>query len=344
VIKEAIGTLVNGNSLNADTASQVMEEIMDGKASAAQLSAFVTALRIKGETAEEIAGLARMMQSKAIQVKANYPVLDIVGTGGDGLNTFNISTASSFIAAGAGIRVAKHGNRAASSLCGAADVLEKLGVNINLKADEVEKCIQDVGIGFMFAPVFHPAMKYASAPRKEIGIRTVFNILGPLTNPAHAEYQVIGVPDLETAEKIVSALVQLEVKHSLVVHGLNGMDEISITGDSLVWEIVHGKIIVAKKKISPADFGLELAAQVEITGGIAEENAAIVMRVLKGVKGPQRDVVVLNSAAALVAANLASTLQEGVTLSQNTIDCGLALNKLKHLISYSQTFNNGNSK
>jgi anthranilate phosphoribosyltransferase len=344
MIKEAIGTLVNGNSLNADTASQVMEEIMDGKASSAQLSAFITALRIKGETAEEIAGLARMMQSKAIQVKANCPVLDIVGTGGDGLNTFNISTASSFIAAGAGIKVAKHGNRAASSLCGAADVLEKLGVNINLRADEVEKCIQDVGIGFMFAPVFHPAMKYASAPRKEIGIRTVFNILGPLTNPAHAEYQVIGVPDLETAEKIVAALVQLEVKHALVVHGLNGMDEISIIGDSLIWEIIQGKIIVAKKRISPVEFGLELAAQIEITGGKAEENAAIVKRILKGVKGPQRDVVVLNSAAALVAANLASTLQEGVTLSQNTIDSGLALNKLNHLISYSQTFTNGNSK
>ena len=188
-------------------AAPVMEEIMEGKATPAQLGAFITALRIKGETADEIAGLASVMRAKAIQVKATGPVLDIVGTGGDGLNTFNISTAAAFVAAGAGIKVAKHGNRAASSQCGSADVLEKLGVKIDLNAEQVQRCIQEVGIGFMFAPAFHPAMKYAAGPRREIGIRTVFNILGPLTNPAHAEYQVIGVPNQELAEKIVPALM-----------------------------------------------------------------------------------------------------------------------------------------
>jgi anthranilate phosphoribosyltransferase len=339
MIKEAIAELVNAKSLSSDTAAQVMEEIMEGKATPSQLSAFITALRIKGETAEEIAGLARIMQSKAIQVHASGPLLDIVGTGGDGLNTFNISTTAAFVAAAAGIKVAKHGNRSASSLCGSADVLENLGVKIDLTAEQVANCITNVGIGFMFAQVFHPAMKYAAAPRREIGIRTVFNVLGPLTNPAHAEYQVIGVPKIDLAEKIVPALTCLGIKHALVVHGLNGMDELSISGASLVWEVSQGKLIPERRQISPLDFGLKIGNQEEIRGGKAEENAATLRHVLSGVPGPSRDVVVLNSAAALVAANRADTLQEGVTLAQNLIDGGGALRKLDQLIEYTRTFN-----
>jgi anthranilate phosphoribosyltransferase len=334
MIKEAISTLVDGKSLSSETAAQVMEEIMDGKATTAQLGSFLTALRIKGETPDEIAGLAKVMQSKALQVRVGGPLLDIVGTGGDGLNTFNISTAAAFVAAGAGIKVAKHGNRAASSLCGSADVLENLGVKIDLSAEQVEKCIQEVGIGFMFAQVFHPAMKYAGPSRKEIGIRTVFNILGPLTNPAHAEYLALGVPNADLAEKIVPALTHLGVKHALVVNGLNGMDELSIAGDSLIWEVSQGKVITSERKISPLDFGLKIASQEEIRGGKAEENATYVIQVLSGVRGPRRDVVVLNSAAAMVAANRAPTLQEGVALAQKTIDSGEALKKLVHLTNY----------
>ena len=344
MIKDAIGALIEGKSLNTETAAQVMEEIMDGKATPAQLGAFLTALRIKGETAEEIAGLAKVMQSKAIQVKVNEPLLDIVGIGGDGLNTFNISTTAAFVAAGAGIKVAKHGNRSASSLCGSADVLENLGVKIDLSAEEVEKCIINVGIGFMFAQVFHPAMKYAGAPRREIGIRTVFNILGPLTNPAHAEFQVIGIPQINLAEKIVSALLQLNLQHVLVVHGLNGMDELSIEGNSLIWEIKQGKLISSKRQISPLDFGLKIALQSEIKGGKAEENATILRRVLSGASGSQRDVVVLNAAAAMLAANKAKNIQDGVALAQKTIDSGLALEKLNQLIRYTQNFKDAKIK
>jgi anthranilate phosphoribosyltransferase len=336
MIKEAIATLVDGKSLNTETASQVMEEIMEGKATPSQLSSFLTALRIKGETSDEIAGLAKMMQSKALQVKVGGPLLDIVGTGGDGLNTFNISTASAFVAAGAGIKIAKHGNRAASSLCGSADVLECLGVRIDLTPEQVEMCIREVGIGFMFAQVFHPAMKYAGPSRKEIGIRTVFNILGPLTNPAHAEYLVLGVPSPDLAEKIVPTLLRLGVKHALVVNGSNGMDELSISGDSLVWEVSQGKVIASKFKISPLDFGLKIALQEEVRGGKAEDNAGSIRQILSGVPGPRRDVVVLNSAAAMVAANLAPTFREGLALAQKTIDSGDALKKLDYLIKYSR--------
>jgi anthranilate phosphoribosyltransferase len=338
MIKEAIATLIDGKSLNTETAAQVMEEIMDGKSTPAQLGSFLTALRIKGETSEEIAGFARVMQSKAIQVKVNGPCLDIVGTGGDGLNAINVSTGAAFVAAGAGIKIAKHGNRAASSLCGSADVLESLGIKIDLTAEQVEKCIKDVGIGFMFAQVFHPAMKYAGPSRKEIGIRTVFNILGPLTNPAHAESQVIGVPNIDMAEKIVSTLVRLNTKHALVVHGLNGMDELSIAGDSLIWEVKQGILISSKFKISPLDFGLKIASQDEIRGGKAEENANILKQVLSGTTGPRRDVIVLNAGAAMVAADITGTLKEGIKIAQQTIDSGLALEKVNQLVSYTRAF------
>ena len=336
MIKEAIGTLVSGKSLTENEAASVMEEIMEGKASPAQLGAFITALRIKGETAEEIAGLAGVMRDKAIRVTATRPVLDVVGTGGDGQNTFNISTAAAFVAAGAGIKVAKHGNRAASSQCGSADVLETLGVKIDLNAEQVQRCIQEVGIGFMFAPAFHPAMKYAAGPRREIGIRTVFNILGPLTNPARAEYLVIGVPREELAEKIVQAIMHLGAKHALVVHGLSGMDEISISGNSLIWEIKNGKLISSRKSISPEDFGIPLAPTSSICGGPPQENAATLRLIFSGDRSAKRDVTVLNAAATLLAGENVETWEEGVKLSQEILDSGKALDKLNRLVEFTR--------
>jgi anthranilate phosphoribosyltransferase len=335
MIKEAIGTLVKGQSLTLDEAAGVMDEIMEGKATAAQLGAFITALSIKGETADEIAGLAGVMRAKAIQVNVNGPVLDVVGTGGDGQNTFNISTSAAIVAAAAGLRVAKHGNRAASSKCGSADVLERLGVKIDLSAGQVQKCIQEAGIGFMFAAAFHPAMKYAAGPRREIGIRSVFNVLGPLTNPAHAEYQVIGVPNIELAEKMVQAVISLKTKHALIVYGLNGIDEISVTDSSLIWEVKDRKL-ASMRRINPEDFGLQRSAKDDICGGTPEENAQAILGIFAGQLGPRRDVVVINAAAALVAGERVETLNSGVVLAQELIDCGKALAKLKELIKVSQ--------
>jgi anthranilate phosphoribosyltransferase len=335
MIKEAIGKLVRGQSLKAEEAIEVMNEIMDGKATAAQLGAFLTALSIKGETSEEITGLAGVMRSRAIQVKVTGPVLDVVGTGGDGQNTFNISTAAAIAAAAADLKVAKHGNRAASSKCGSADVLEKLGVKIDLNASQVQQCIQEAGIGFMFAVGFHPAMKHAAGPRKEIGIRSVFNILGPLTNPAHAEYQVIGVPNIELAEKLVPAVIHLGARHALIVHGLNGIDELSITDKSLIWEIKDGRML-SLHHICPEDFGLERSTRESIIGGTPEENAEIIRRIFRGEPGAVRDVVVLNTAAAMVAGERVETLEQGVVLAKEVIDDGRALRKLKEFIEISQ--------
>ena len=335
MIKEAIGTLVLGNSLTMEEAASVMEEIMEGKVTPAQLGAFITALRIKGETADEITGLARVMRAKAIPVPIAEPVIDVVGTGGDNLNTFNISTAAAFVAAGAGLKVAKHNNRAMSSQCGSADVVEALGVRIDLNAEQVQRCVQEVGIGFMFAPAFHPAMKYAAAPRHEIGIRTVFNILGPLTNPARAEYQVLGVPDEELGEKIACVLHRLGTKHSLVVHGVDGMDEISISGKSLIWDVTEYG--VSKPcEICPEDFGFKRVNMTEIKGGTPEENAETLRRILNGEGTAKRDIVVMNAAAALVAGNRASDLREGAHIAEKVIDNGQARAKLDELINLSQ--------
>ena len=335
MIKEAIETLVLGNSLTMEEAASVMEEIMEGKVTPAQLGAFITALRIKGETADEITGLARVMRAKAIPVPIAEPVIDVVGTGGDNLNTFNISTAAAFVAAGAGLKVAKHNNRAMSSQCGSADVVEALGVRIDLNAEQVQRCVQEVGIGFMFAPAFHPAMKYAAAPRHEIGIRTVFNILGPLTNPARAEYQVLGVPNEELGEKIACALHRLGTKHSLVVHGVDGMDEISISGRSLIWDVTEYG--VSKPcEICPEDFGFKRGNMTEIKGGTPEENAETLRRILNGEGAAKRDIVVMNAAAALVAGNRASDLREGAHIAEKVIDSGQARAKLDELINLSQ--------
>jgi anthranilate phosphoribosyltransferase len=335
MIKEAINTLVSGDSLNFEQSAAVMAEIMGGEATPAQIAAFVTSLRIKGETVEEIAGLASVMRGKAVPVKATPPVIDTCGTGGDNSATINISTAAAFVAAGAGLKVAKHGNRAMTSQCGSADVLEALGVKIELNAEAVAECLEKVGIGFMFAPLFHPAMKHAAGPRREIGIRTVFNILGPITNPARAEFQVIGVPNKELGEKIAAVLHRLGTKHSLVVHSLDGMDELSIGDKSIIWEI-NEQGVLPPSEVNPADFGLARTGVSEIRGGTPEENAGVLRRVFNGEKGPVRDVVVLNAAAAIYAGNLASDLKEGLRLAEAAIDSGQAGEKLEGLIKLSQ--------
>jgi len=336
MIKEAIQTLISGNSLTMEEAASVMEEIMEGEVTPAQFGAFVTALRLKGETVDEIAGFAKIMRAKAIPVTVAGPVVDTCGTGGDGSSTFNISTAAAFVVASAGLKVAKHGNRAMSSQCGSADVLETLGVKIDLNAEQVQRCLQEVGIGFMFAPVFHPAMKYAAVPRREIRIRTVFNILGPLTNPAGAEAQVLGVADETLVEKLTLVLKSLGCHHALVVHGEDGLDEITVTGKTQVCELKDGGI--KSYSISPEDLGLSRASLDSLKGGTLDENATLLRRVLVGTPGPQQDVVLMNAAAVLLAGGRARTLKQGVALARKVIDEGHASAKLEQLIKLSQSF------
>lgn len=335
MIKEAISLLVSGQSLSMEQAAQVMEEIMQGEATPAQFGAFVTALRLKGETVEEIVGLAKTMRAKAIPVTITEPVVDTCGTGGDGSHTFNISTAAAFVVAGAGLKVAKHGNRAMSSQCGSADVLEALGVKIELEADQVLRCLQAVGMGFMFAPSFHPAMKHAAAPRRELGIRTVFNILGPLTNPAGARSQVLGVADGSLAEKLVLVLQGLGCHHALVVHGEDGLDEITVTDSTRIYELKDG--YVKNYAISPEDFGLPRASLDSLRGGTTEENATLLRAILAGGRGHHRDVVLMNAAAALLAGDRVATIQQGLALAGEVIDDGSALAKLEQLTEFSQS-------
>lgn len=334
MIREAIGKMVVGESLAREEAAQVMEEIMVGEATPAQLGAFMTLLRVKGETEEEIAGLAATMRARAIPVTTARRVVDTCGTGGDASGTFNISTAAAFVVAGAGLSVAKHGNRAMSSSCGSADVLEALGVNVNLPPEAVGRCLDEVRIGFMFAPLFHPAMRHAAGPRRELGFRTVFNILGPLTNPAGAPAQVLGVADRALARKMAGALRQLGTHHALVVHGSDGLDEVTITGPTVVVEVNHGEL--HEYTVRPEECGLPSAPVEHIRGGTAAENAAIIRSVLAGERGPRRDVVLLNAAAALVAGDLAHDLPSGVGLAAAAIDRGDALRVLEDLIAFSQ--------
>jgi anthranilate phosphoribosyltransferase len=337
MIREAIGILVSGQSLTMEQAAQVMDEIMSGEATPAQLSSFVTALRLKGETVEEIAGLASVMRAKAIPVAVSGPVVDTCGTGGDGSLTFNISTAAAFVVAGAGLKVAKHGNRAMSSGCGSIDVLEELGAKIDLNAEQVQECLEKVGIGFMFAPIFHPAMKYAAGPRREIGIRTVFNIVGPLTNPAGAKAQIIGVPESSVLEKVARALHLLGCEHAFVVHGEDGLDEISTCQKTMISELKGDA--VETYFITPEEIGLPRASLESLKGGSAQENARILYEVLAGAQGPCRDVVLLNAAAALIAGDKAQTWEEGLELARQAIDNGQSLQKLQGVIELSQSFN-----
>jgi anthranilate synthase/phosphoribosyltransferase len=333
-IKDMIQKLAAGQSLTAEEASTTMEEIMNGTATPAQFGAFVTALRFKGETVEEIIGLARTMRAKAVPVVVTGNVVDTCGTGGDDTHSFNISTAAAFVAAGAGLKIAKHGNRAMSSQCGSADVLEALGVKIELNAEQVKKCIEQVGIGFIFAPAFHPAMKYATIPRREIGIRTIFNILGPLTNPAGAKAQVIGVPDKTTMKKIALALQGLGCHHALVVHGEDGLDEITNTGKTFVCELIDGE--VHEYFFSPQDFGFPNASPENLKGGTPHENANMILNVLANVPSPRRDIVLMNAAAALLASDAVNTMKEGITLAKSAISSGKAMAKLNQLIELSK--------
>ncbi len=336
MIREATIKVIEGESLAREEAAAVMTEIMDATCTAAQFGAFVTALRAKGETAEEIAGCLAVMRDKALPVNVSQPVADTCGTGGDGVGTFNISTANAIVLAAAGQPVAKHGNRAMSSACGSADVLEALGVQIELGPDAVAQCIEKVGIGFMFAQAYHPAMKFAAPLRREIGIRTIFNILGPLTNPAGASYRVFGVADPGLAEDIAHALSALGVRRALVVHGeADGVDEISISGPTLVTEWDGNS--VKSYRLDPQDFGVAVAPVSDVAGGSVDENAQYVRDVLSGKPGPRRDVVVMNAAAGLVVSGRARDWQDGAAQAAAAIDSGQAAAKLEALASLSQS-------
>jgi anthranilate phosphoribosyltransferase len=336
MIREAIAALVDGRSLTEAEAAAVMEEIMSGEATPAQFGAFVTALRLKGETVDEIAGMARVMREKARRVHVEGVLLDTCGTGGDARGTFNVSTAAAFVAAGAGARVAKHGNRAMTSRCGSADVLEALGARIDLSPEQVKACLEETGVGFMFAPSFHPAMKFAAGPRREIGVRTVFNILGPLTNPAGATCQVLGVADPSLAETMALVLARLGSRRALVVHGRDGLDEMSISGPTLVCELVEGR--VRRYEVTPQEVGLALSDAASVAGGTPEENAAALREVLAGRPGPQRDIVVLNAAAGLVALERAAALAEGVALAADAVDSGAARERLERFVAVTNSF------
>ncbi|MBD3184514.1 anthranilate phosphoribosyltransferase [Candidatus Poribacteria bacterium] len=330
MIKEAINMVVEGKDLSQEEAAEAMNEIMSGEATPAQIASFITALRLKGETVDEITGCARIMREKVTRIETNADLLiDTCGTGGDGAHTFNISTTTAFVAAGAGLHIAKHGNRSVSSKSGSADVLKALGVNIEADSTTVAKCIDEVGIGFLFAPMLHPAMKYAIGPRREIGIRTIFNVLGPLTNPAGAQVQIIGVYDAALTEPLAHVLKNLGSQRVFVVHGSDGLDEITITDKTYVSEMADGE--VNSYTIDPEDFGMSKAEISHLVGGEAEENARITMDILKGEKGPRRDIVLLNSAVTIMAGGLADNLIEGIQVAAEAIDLGKALEKLELL-------------
>jgi anthranilate phosphoribosyltransferase len=319
----------SGKDLTEDRTRDVFVQIMSGTVSHEDIVSFLKALRDKGETAQEITGAAKAMREKSLRINAGKGLVDTCGTGGTGINTFNISTAAAFVTAGCGVRVAKHGNRSASGHCGSADVLEALGIKIELAPEAVRKAILKVGIGFMYAPLFHSAMKYASKPRKEIGGRTIFNILGPLSNPAGASAQVIGVYDGKLVPLLAGVLKNLGAKRAMVVHGSDGLDEISVCGQTSIAELRSGRI--KRYKISPEDLGMGSAKLKEIRGGSAEENAAMLKAVLKGQTGAKRDIVILNAAASLVVASKAKDLKEGIARAARSIDSGAALKKLKML-------------
>jgi anthranilate phosphoribosyltransferase len=334
MIKETIATLAERKDLTYEEAYFVMGEIMGGEATPVQIATFLTALRLKGETPDEIAGMASVMRAKATPVKITGPAIDIVGTGGDASGSFNISTAAAFAAAGAGLKVAKHGNRAASSQCGSADILEALGVKIDLGPGEVAQCIEKLGIGFMFAPVYHPAMKHAAPVRREMGIRTVFNILGPLTNPAQVEHMVLGVPSAELGGKVAAVLQRLGTKHALVVHGRDGLDEISISDKSIIWDVTSEKLS-SPYEVAPKSFGLAKAEAGQIKGGTPKENAEKLLNILDGKKGALRDITVMNAAAALIAGDITTDMKEAARRVKEAIDSGRAKEKLYGLVELS---------
>jgi len=335
MIRDALDALINGRrDLSEDRAAAVMAEIMDGEATPAQIGAFMTALRIKGETVDEIAGMARVMREHALRVTHSGRLIDTCGTGGDGSGTFNVSTAAAFIAAAAGISVAKHGNRAASSACGSADVLEALGARIELSPEQVGTCIAEAGIGFMFAPAFHPAMKYAAGPRRELGVRTVFNILGPLTNPAGAQGQVVGVPSDDLVEKMAAALSRLGTEHALVVHSDDGLDELSISAPTLVCEVKRSEM--STYHITPEEVGLERSPRAAILGSDPEQNAKTMRAVLSGAEGPMLDYTLINAGGALVVGGVATDMRDGVARARELATSGAAASALDRFIAATQ--------
>ncbi len=330
--------VVGREDLSAAEAEQAMSLILAGEISIGQITAFITALRMKGETATELVGFARAMREKSLHVTVDLngePLLDTCGTGGDGYGTFNISTVAAFVLAGAGVRIAKHGNRSISSRCGSADVLEHLGVRVALDADQAARAIREVGIGFLFAPAFHPAMKHAQPARVELKMRTVFNLLGPLTNPARATAQLVGAPSVDAAGLIAQALAELGLQRGFVVHGSDGLDEITTTGPTAIFEIEHGA--VSRREIVPADFGVSAAELAELKGGTAEQNAVIARAILQGEPGAKRDIVLVNSAAAMVAASRAQNFREGMLKAAESLDSGAALHKLEQLAKFTET-------
>jgi anthranilate phosphoribosyltransferase len=347
MIKEFISKVVKGKNLTEAEMEIAMNEIMTGSATPAQIGAFITALRLKGETVDEITGAARAMRAKATKINVNKhivnidrdeiniddeTILDIVGTGGDETRTFNVSTTTAFVAAGGGIKVAKHGNRAVSSLCGSADVLENLGVNLDVTSTDVERCINEIGIGFLYAPLFHGAMKHAAGPRQEIGIRSIFNLLGPVTNPAGASVQVLGVYEQSLTDKIALVLKRLGSKEAFVVCGEGTFDEISICGPTKVSHLKDNNVNTFQ--MTPEEYGFNRARLEDIVGGDAKENAAIVRHILDGSKGPKRDMVLLNASAAFVAAGRCDGFKEGIHMAADSIDSGKAQDKLDRLIEF----------
>jgi len=318
---EAIAKVVRCENLSEDEAAAAFEVIMRGDATPSQIAGFVVALRMKGETVEELTGFARTARAVATRIQVEGALLDTCGTGGDGLATFNISTLAAIVAAACGARVAKHGNRAASSMCGSADVLEQLGVKIDLAPEGVARCIDEAGIGFLFAPVFHPSFRFAGVPRRELGMRTVFNVLGPLCNPAGAKYQALGVADGAMAAKMADVLQRLGVERAIVFHASDGMDELSVASPSTVIEIDGRR---KEYELDPVELGLSRAPVEAMRGGGPEENARLAREVLGGAKGPRRDVVLLNAAAALRAAGLAEEWKDGLGLAAEAIDSGRA--------------------
>lgn len=344
MIKEAIAKVVESQDLTEAEMIGVMNQIMGGEATAAQIGAFITALRMKGETIPEIIGAARVMRMRATPIRVGgvidldrdeinverETILDTCGTGGSGTRSFNISTSVAIAVAACGAKVAKHGNRSISSACGSADVLEKLGVNLEVSAERVARCVDELGVGFLFAPALHGAMRHAIGPRREIGIRTIFNILGPLTNPAGADRQVLGVFRGELVEPLARVLLSLGCRRGFVVHGSDGMDEITLTGPTTVAAIGDGT--VEMQQIEPEQFGLKRCRLADLQGGDAEQNAAIVKAILAGEKGPKRDVVALNGAYALVAAGLATGVDNGIDKIQAVLDNGQAQETLAALI------------
>ena len=343
LITEAIKKVVEREDLTSEEAEAVLDQIMTGQCTDAQIASLLTALRMKGETVDELTGFARVMRRKAAPVQPRTLVsalggterealIDTCGTGGDVSGSFNVSTATAFVVAGAGVRVAKHGNRSVSSQCGSADVVEALGVRIELQANRIARCIDEVGIGFLHAPLLHDAMKYVALARRQMGIRTIFNMLGPLTNPAGANTQVVGVYAANLTELLARVLGELGCTRALVVHGGDGLDELTITGESKITEWKNGES--STYFIVPEDFGLKRASLTDIRGGDASQNSGIILEVLKGTRGAKRDIVLLNAAAAFVASSKANDLGEGVQIAARSIDNGNALRKLEQLIEF----------